>query len=131
VPFEYLIRHYTTITGPDQLSPSEQAALVAQLQVGLREDGEHDAARKGIVVLLGKLRNREEVTYRTRTDVDAILGSIDEESRTQPPLATDTQPPVTSDNTAEAGAAGRRQRPASASGRPGRARAGPMPAAQR
>ena len=34
VPFEYLIRLYTIIAGPDQLSPRDQAALVAQLQVG-------------------------------------------------------------------------------------------------
>jgi hypothetical protein len=90
VPFEYLIRLYTTIAGPDQLSPRDQAALVAQLQVGLREDGQHEAARKDIVMLLGKLHDREDVTYRTRTDVDAILASIDAESRTQPPTATDT-----------------------------------------
>ena len=51
VPFEYLIRLYTIIAGPDQLSPRDQAALVAQLQVGLREDGQHEAARKDIVML--------------------------------------------------------------------------------
>ena len=76
VPFEYLIRLYTTISGTDQLSPSDQAALVAQLQFGLREDGDHDAARNDIVMLLTKLRDREDVTYRTRTDVDAILAGI-------------------------------------------------------
>ncbi len=82
VPFEYLIRLYTTIAGPDQLSPRDQAALVAQLQVGLREDGDHDAARNDIVVLLTKLRDREDVSYRTRTDVEAILASIDSRSAT-------------------------------------------------
>jgi hypothetical protein len=39
--------------------------------------GDHDAARRDIVMLLTKLRDREDVTYRTRTDVDAILASID------------------------------------------------------
>ena len=89
VPFEYLIRLYTTISGTDQLSPRDQATLVTQLQFGLREDGDHDAARNDIIMLLTKLRDREDVTYRTRTDVDAILASIDAE--THP--AGDSQPP--------------------------------------
>ncbi|BBZ43972.1 TIR domain-containing protein [Mycobacterium parmense] len=96
VPFEYLIRLYTAIAGTDQLSPRDQAALVTQLQFGLREDGEHDAARKDIVMLLTKLRDREDVTYRTRTDVDTILANID----TQAPLGPALQPPgVTATNT--------------------------------
>jgi hypothetical protein len=90
VPFEYLIRLYSIITGPAQLSPRDQAALVAQLQVGLREDGQHEAARKDIAMLLGRLRDREDVTYRTRTDVDTIFASIDAVSRTPPPTATET-----------------------------------------
>ena len=90
MPFEYLIRLYTTVAGPDQLSPRDQASLVAQLQVGLREDGQHEAARKDIVMLLAKLRDREDITYRTRTDVDAILASIDADSLPQAPVATDT-----------------------------------------
>jgi hypothetical protein len=90
LPFAYLIRLYTTIAGPDQLSPRDQAALVAQLHVGFREDGQHEAARKDIVRLLGKLPDREDVTYQTRTDVDAILASIDAVSRTPPPTATET-----------------------------------------
>jgi hypothetical protein len=80
VPFEYLIRLYTTISGTDYLSPPDQAALLAQLQFGLREDGDHEAARRDIVMLLTKLRDREDVTYRTRTDVDAILASINAEA---------------------------------------------------
>jgi hypothetical protein len=77
VPFEYLIRLYNTVSSPDQLSPRDQAALVAQLQVGLREDGDNDTARGEIVMLLGKLREREDVTYRIRTDVDAILDALE------------------------------------------------------
>lgn len=94
VPFEYLTRLYTTIANPDYLTPRDQATLVAQLQVGLREDAAHDAARNDIVMLLGKLREREDVTYRTRTDVDAILASIDAESLTQQAIATDTTVPA-------------------------------------
>jgi serine/threonine kinase PknH len=89
VPFEYLIRLHTIISNPDYLTPRDQAALVAQLQVGLREDGQHEAARNDIVALLHKLHDREDVTYRTRTDVDAILASIDAESRPQPGRPTE------------------------------------------
>jgi serine/threonine kinase PknH len=56
VPFEYLIRLYTTISNPDYLTPLDQAALVGQLQVGLGQDGQHDAARNDIVMLLTKQR---------------------------------------------------------------------------
>jgi hypothetical protein len=90
VPFEYLIRLYTTIAGTDQLSPRDQAALVTQLQFGLREDGDHDAARKDIVMLLTKLRDREDVTYRTRTDVDSILATLEPEAPAL--MAISTQP---------------------------------------
>lgn len=96
VPFEYLIRLYTTISNLDYLSPRDQAALVGQLQVGLGEDGQHEAARNDIITLLRKLRDREDVTYRTRTDVDAILASVGAESPPQPPTATDTATPVES-----------------------------------
>lgn len=92
VPFEYLIRLFTTIAGPDYLSPPEQAALLAQLQLGLREDGGHDAARSDILALLRKLRDREDVTYRTRTDVDTILASIDAGTH---PVNTPEQPILT------------------------------------
>ena len=84
VPFEYLIRLFTTIAGPDQLSPRDQAALVAQLQVGLREDGDNEAARKDIVMLLEKLRDREDVTYRIRTDIDGVLASVGITASTAP-----------------------------------------------
>jgi hypothetical protein len=75
VPFEYLIRLYTTISNPDYLTPRDQAALVAQLEVGLGEDGQHEAARNDIVTMLTKLRDREDATHRTRSEVEAILAS--------------------------------------------------------
>ncbi|WP_408632583.1 RDD family protein [Mycobacterium parmense] len=97
VPFEYLIRLYTIISNPEYLSPRDQAALVAQLQVGLREDGQHEAARNDIMTMLRKLRDREDVTYRTRTEVEAIVAAIDTESLKQPPpITTDTATPVES-----------------------------------
>jgi hypothetical protein len=117
VPFEYLIRLYTTIAGPDYLSPPDQAALVAQLQFGLREDGDHEAARNDIVMLLTKLRDRRDITYQTRMDVDAMLASIDAESRPQPPIATDipaVQSPIVDDAAKVASATTEHVRPASA-----------------
>jgi hypothetical protein len=96
VPFEYLIRLYTTIAGTDYLSPPDQAALVAQLQFGLREDGEHDAARNDIRMLLTKLRDREDVTYHTRTEVEALLAGIDKAvagPQPVPLLRADARPP--------------------------------------
>jgi hypothetical protein len=94
VPFEYLIRLYTTISNPDYLTPRDQAALVAQLQVGLGEDGQHEAARNDVVMLLTKLHDREDATHRTRTDVEGILAAIGGESPPPPPIATDTTTPV-------------------------------------
>jgi serine/threonine kinase PknH len=94
VPFEYLIRLYTTISNPDYLSPRDQAALVAQLQVGLGEDGQHEAAHNDIVMLLTKLHDREDATHRTRTDVEAILASIGAQSPPQPSIGTENITPV-------------------------------------
>jgi hypothetical protein len=102
VPFEYLIRLYTTIAGADQLSPRDQAALVAQLQVGLREDGQHEAARKDIVMLLNKLHDREDVTYQTRTQVESILTGIEPEPHPEP---ADTPAPTTTDEETKTSAA--------------------------
>jgi hypothetical protein len=90
VPFEYLIRLYTTISNPDYLTPRDQAALVAQLRVGLQEDGQHEAARNNIVTLLRKLHDREDATHRTRTDVEAIIASTGAAPPPGPPIATDT-----------------------------------------
>lgn len=92
VPFEYLVRLYTTISNPAYLTPPDQAAVVAQLQLGLREDGQHEAARNDIVTLLRKLHDREDVTYRTRTEVEAILTSVGAEPGPQPPVGTDITP---------------------------------------
>jgi uncharacterized RDD family membrane protein YckC len=94
VPIEYLIRLFTTISNPEYLTPRDQAALVAQLQVGLGEDGQHDAARNDIVMLLTKLHDREDATHRTRIDVEAILASVGAEPPRQPPIAPDTATPV-------------------------------------
>ncbi|MDT5093948.1 MAG: serine/threonine kinase PknH [Mycobacterium sp.] len=96
VPFEYLIRLYTTISNPDYLTPRDQAALVAQLEVGLGEDGQHEAARNDIVTMLTKLRDREDATHRTRSEVEAILASLVAESPTALGRRTDVESPTES-----------------------------------
>lgn len=75
VPFAYLMRLATTITGAD-LDPRQQASLLSELKSGLEEDGEDEAARRDITQLLCALHDRPDVTYRTRTDVDALLASL-------------------------------------------------------
>ncbi|HTY28413.1 MAG TPA: TIR domain-containing protein, partial [Mycobacterium sp.] len=81
VPFAYLMRLATTITGPD-LDPRQQTSLLSELRTGLEEDGDDEAARRDIIELLCALRDRPDVTYRTRTDVDAVLATLPETSRT-------------------------------------------------
>lgn len=81
VPFAYLMRLATTITGPD-LDPRQQTSLMSELKAGLEEDGDDEAARRDIIELLCALRDRPDVTYRTRTDVDAVLAALPETSRT-------------------------------------------------
>ena len=88
VPFAYLIRLGRTLADPE-LSPHQQAELVARLKAGLEEDVNDPAARGDIVRLLSMLRDRPDVTYRTRTDIDAMLKSID------PKLSEPTAEPVT------------------------------------
>ena len=75
VPFAYLMRLATTITGAD-LDPRQQASLLSELKAGLDDDGDDEAARRDITQLLCALRDRPDVTYRTRTDVDALLASL-------------------------------------------------------
>lgn len=75
VPFAYLMRLASTITGP-QLEPHQQTTLLAELKAGLAEDGGDDAARRDITQLLCALRDRPDVTYRTRTDIEELLASV-------------------------------------------------------
>jgi hypothetical protein len=89
VPFEYLMRLYTTVAGSGQISPRDQASLVAQLQVGLQEDGEHDGARNDIVSLLNQLHDRPDANHKTRSDVEAILASIDSQYVAPEPTRAD------------------------------------------
>lgn len=86
IPFAYLMRLASTITGPS-LTAQEQTTLVAELKAGLEEDGDDASARRDITQLLCMLRDRNDVTYRTRTEVESVLASL------QPPPTSAPPPP--------------------------------------
>jgi serine/threonine kinase PknH len=76
MPFAYLMRLASTIGGP-QLSAQQQSSLVSELKAGLEEDGNDATARRDITQLLCMLRDRSDVTWRTRTEVENVLASLD------------------------------------------------------
>ncbi|ODQ85141.1 hypothetical protein BHQ17_24405 [Mycolicibacterium holsaticum] len=82
MPFGYLMRLGGQISG-SQLTPQQQTVIVAELRAALDDDGDDAGARRDICALLGQLRDRQDVTYRTRTEVDALLGQA--EPATPPP----------------------------------------------
>lgn len=75
MPFAYLMRLGGLIDSPD-LPPYQQTSIVAELRAGLADDGDDPMARRDIAGLLQRLGNRSDVTYRTRTEVDALLASL-------------------------------------------------------
>jgi hypothetical protein len=76
VPFAYLMRLAHNIAEP-QLNARQQADLVSELKHGLEEDGDDPAARSDIKQLLCMLRDRPDVAWRVRTDIESVLASID------------------------------------------------------
>jgi serine/threonine kinase PknH len=88
VPFAYLMRLSSTLA-EQYLDPRQQTHLVTELKSGLEEDGDDPTARNDIARLLRMLRDRSDVTYRTRTEIDELLASV--ESKT-PTAAASTQP---------------------------------------
>ncbi len=81
VPFAYLMRLAHNIAEP-QLSARQQADLVSELKHGLEEDGDDPAARADIKQLLCMLRDRPDVAWRVRTDIESLLVSIDAQPST-------------------------------------------------
>lgn len=79
VPFAYLMRLSSTLAEQD-LDPRQQTHLLTELKSGLEEDGDDPTARNDIARLLRMLRDRSDVTYRTRTEIDNLLESVDEKS---------------------------------------------------
>jgi serine/threonine kinase PknH len=89
VPFAYLMRLSSTLSEPD-LDPRQQTHLLTELKSGLEEDGDDPTARNDIARLLRMLRDRSDVTYRTRSEIDSLLASVDAKSPTA--AASSTQP---------------------------------------
>ncbi|MGV0790204.1 sensor domain-containing protein [Mycolicibacterium sp. XJ1819] len=86
IPFAYLMRLASTISDPSPLSAQQQMTLVAELKAGLEEDGNDASACRDIRQLLCMLRDRSDVTWRTRTEVESVLAAL-ESSQTPPPVA--------------------------------------------
>ncbi|AEF35960.1 transmembrane serine/threonine-protein kinase [Mycolicibacter sinensis] len=76
VPFAYLMRLSSDLSGPE-LSYRKQAELVFELRSRLDEDRHDPTVRNDILQLLCRLRDRPDVTVRTRADVDAVLAAND------------------------------------------------------
>jgi hypothetical protein len=83
-PFEYLARLTDHIAAPT-MSAREQVSLLAELAATLEEDGSEDSVRHDVARMLSMLRDRPDVTYRTRTEVDALLSSLKERTPAPPP----------------------------------------------
>jgi hypothetical protein len=72
VPYEYLQRLGVAIDSPDELSPTEQATILADLRHALRQEDD-ESVREDIRRLLGALRRRSEVTHGTVEEIDDLL----------------------------------------------------------
>jgi len=73
-PYEYLLLLGTAIRGREALTPSDQESIVKQLRQALREEKE-ERIRTNVRTLLADLRDRPEVTHRTVTEIDELLGA--------------------------------------------------------
>jgi serine/threonine kinase PknH len=96
VPFAYITRLGNTLS-EKELSPQQQIQLLVELRSGLEQDGDDPSARSDIAQLLRMLRLRHDVTYRTRTEIDNALASIESsetpDAKAQPAVSTTaTQP---------------------------------------
>lgn len=92
IPFAYLMRLASTISDPTELNAQQQTALVSELKAGLDEDGSDEMARRDIGELLRMLRDRSDVTWRTRTEVEAVLASLEAPPKPAPPPAPPSAP---------------------------------------
>ncbi|MBW0015674.1 sensor domain-containing protein [Mycobacterium sp.] len=76
VPFGYITR-MGNVLAEKELSPQQQLQLLVELRSGLEEDGDDPSARSDIAQLLRMMRLRHDVTYRTRTEIDNALASLE------------------------------------------------------
>jgi serine/threonine kinase PknH len=88
VPFAYLMRLNTALAAPE-LTAAEQAQLFSDLNSGLDTDGHEPTARRDLTQLLIKLRDRPDITWKTRTDVERVLTSIQAEGTSPSTASTD------------------------------------------
>jgi serine/threonine kinase PknH len=72
VPYEYLQRLGVAIDSPEELSPTEQTTILADLRHALRQEDD-ESVREDIRRLLGALRRRSEVTHGTVEEIDDLL----------------------------------------------------------
>jgi serine/threonine kinase PknH len=88
VPFAYLMRLNTAIAAPE-LTATEQAQLFSDLKSGLDTDGNEPSARRDLIQLLIRLRDRPDITWKIRTDIEKVLTSVQAEELPLPSHATD------------------------------------------
>ncbi len=75
VPFAYLMRLNTAIAA-HELTAVEQAQLFSDLKSGLDTDGNEPSARRDLIQLLIRLRDRADITWKIRTDIENVLTSV-------------------------------------------------------
>jgi YVTN family beta-propeller protein len=92
IPFEYLMRLGRAINAP-QMNPSEQVGVLAQLRQEL-EDEDDANARRDIAMLLQNMRRRPDATYRSVSEIDALLTTIDQAPPTEPQPPRQPLPPT-------------------------------------
>jgi serine/threonine kinase PknH len=93
VPFEYLMRFNSQLD--QSLGPREQEAILNELRTDLYVDGRDEVARKGITLLLGRLREHHDVTALIQQQVDALLESaVTQPLARQEPIPTDSSGPL-------------------------------------
>lgn len=76
VPFAYITQLGNALAA-SEVSPQQQIQLLAELRSRLEEDGDDPSARSDIEQLLRMLRQRHDVTYRTGSEIDQLLASIE------------------------------------------------------
>jgi serine/threonine kinase PknH len=72
IPYEFLQRLGVAIDSPEELSPTEQSTMLADLRQALRQEDD-ESVREDIRRLLRALRRRSEVTLTTVDDIDDLL----------------------------------------------------------
>lgn len=90
VPFGYITR-MGNVLAEKELSPQQQLQLLVELRSGLEEDGDDPSAKSDIAQLLRMMRLRHDVTYRTRTEIDNALASIESDQPDSAAAASATQ----------------------------------------